>query len=93
MDRPEKPVERPQQPGDGIRGMNTTTLFRITNFELYAKPNKVVMTAGLVAITGCVAYLYYMNLQHKKIADDKSVHVGLAEDGNLYIRPKKSSWD
>lgn len=32
--------EKPQQhqPGDGIRSMRSTTLFRAVNFELYAKP-------------------------------------------------------
>jgi len=25
-------------PGEGIRSMRSSTLFRITNFELYAKP-------------------------------------------------------
>ncbi|RWS26984.1 small integral membrane protein 8-like isoform X2, partial [Leptotrombidium deliense] len=41
--------------------MQTTTLFRITNFELFAKPNKYVMGFGLVAITACVSYIAYMN--------------------------------
>lgn len=26
------------QPGEGIRSMQSTTLFRAVNFELYAKP-------------------------------------------------------
>lgn len=26
------------QPGDGIRSMRSTSLFRAVNFELYAKP-------------------------------------------------------
>jgi hypothetical protein len=25
-------------PGDGIRSLRSSTLFRVTNFELYAKP-------------------------------------------------------
>lgn len=35
-----KPAEKPptHQPGDGIRSMRSTTLFRAVNFELYAKP-------------------------------------------------------
>lgn len=30
--------ELKHQPGDGIRSMRSTTLFRAVNFELYAKP-------------------------------------------------------
>lgn len=33
---PEKPPKH--QPGEGIRSMRSTTLFRAVNFELYAKP-------------------------------------------------------
>lgn len=34
--QPEKPQQH--QPGEGIRSMKSTTLFRAVNFELYAKP-------------------------------------------------------
>lgn len=36
----EKPPPPPSNysPGDGIRSMKSTTLFRTVNFELYAKP-------------------------------------------------------
>lgn len=34
--KPEKPQQH--QPGEGIRSMRSTTLFRAVNFELYAKP-------------------------------------------------------
>lgn len=30
--------EHKHQPGEGIRSMKTTSLFRAVNFELYAKP-------------------------------------------------------
>lgn len=33
------------KPGDGIRSLQSTTLFRVVNFELYAKP--VSDVAGL----------------------------------------------
>ncbi len=32
-----KPSEEPK-PGQGIRSMNSSNLFRITNFELFVKP-------------------------------------------------------
>lgn len=34
--KPDKPHKH--QPGEGIRSMRSTTLFRAVNFELYAKP-------------------------------------------------------
>lgn len=35
--KPEK-VEHKYQPGEGIRSMRSTGVFRAVNFELYAKP-------------------------------------------------------
>lgn len=35
-DNPQKPTQH--QPGDGIRSMRSTSVFRVVNFELYAKP-------------------------------------------------------
>lgn len=38
-DKPELPKTAPKaQPGDGIRSLQSTTVFRAVNFELYAKP-------------------------------------------------------
>lgn len=39
QDSTQKPPEH--KPGDGIRSMRSTTLFRAVNFELYAKPVSV----------------------------------------------------
>lgn len=43
-----KPTEKPpkHQPGDGIRSMRSTTLFRAVNFELYAKPVSILIEFG-----------------------------------------------
>ena len=49
------------EPGSGLRSLKTTPGFALFNFELYARPNKVVMIFGLTALTGCVAFLAYMN--------------------------------
>lgn len=35
---PETDKAPKHQPGEGIRSMRSTTLFRAVNFELYAKP-------------------------------------------------------
>lgn len=39
--KPEKPKQH--QPGEGIRSMRSTTLFRAVNFELYAKPVRYLL--------------------------------------------------
>ena len=49
------------EPGSGLRSLKTTPGFALFNFELYARPNKFVMVFGLTALTGCVAFLAYMN--------------------------------
>lgn len=37
-----KEVKEPQQaPGEGIRSLKTTGVFRAVNFELYAKPVRI----------------------------------------------------
>ena len=63
-----KPSQKPPAPvaGDGIRSLETSGVFRTLNFELYTKPNRLVMGFGIVAITGCVAYLAWMKNQHKE---------------------------
>lgn len=33
-----KPENKDVKPGDGIRSMQSSTAFRVINFELYAKP-------------------------------------------------------
>lgn len=51
-DKP-KPAEAPQHkaaPGDGIRSMRSTTLFRAVNFELYAKPVSKIISFSLSSV-------------------------------------------
>ncbi|XP_037093392.1 small integral membrane protein 8-like [Pollicipes pollicipes] len=76
-------------PGDGIRNVKTTNVFRAVNFELYAKPNKVVMVLGSAALAGCLGYILYMRSQ----ADLKNNYLAESEDGQLHITPKRSKWD
>lgn len=41
--KPPQPLEAPKhKPGDGIRSMQSTTVFRVVNFELYAKPVRTI---------------------------------------------------
>ncbi|XP_076031808.1 small integral membrane protein 8-like [Oratosquilla oratoria] len=88
MHRVSKSRERRNR-GDGIRSIRTTNVFKVVNFELYAKPNAVIMTFGVIGILGSAAYLAYMKSQHR----EKKVYVAIAEDGTEELMTKKSKWD
>lgn len=36
-----------KKPASGLNSMKFTSAFKMSNFELFAKPNKIVMTVGL----------------------------------------------
>ncbi|XP_050436979.1 small integral membrane protein 8 [Adelges cooleyi] len=77
-------------PGDGIRSLKTSRVFRIINFELYSKPNKVIMAFGLVSMTFTVGYLVYMRHQYEQMG----YYPAVAEDGRHEIyKPKQSKWE
>uniref|UniRef100_T1KXJ4 Small integral membrane protein 8 n=1 Tax=Tetranychus urticae TaxID=32264 RepID=T1KXJ4_TETUR len=70
----------------GIGQVPTTNLFRITNFELFAKPNKYVMIAGSLAMATSVGYLIYMNSKGSKTEPQP-------EEIIQEPVPVKSKWD
>ncbi|VEN34331.1 unnamed protein product [Callosobruchus maculatus] len=76
-------------PGDGLRSVRTTTFFRAINFELYAKPNAVIMGLGLVAIAGCAGYIAYMRSKYEKLG----YYAAVKADGTEQFVKKKSKWD
>jgi len=81
-------------PGDGIRTSPATAFFRITNFELYAKPNKFVMTFGLASLSvalGLIGYMYFEKYQVE--AEFGPVYKTITEEGGTEYRRKKSKWD
>ncbi|XP_033122386.1 small integral membrane protein 8-like [Anneissia japonica] len=75
----------------GLSGVRTTNFFRVFNFELFVKPNKVVMGLGLTAITGCVCYIAYMNAMSENKQDQ--LYEQFNEDGTTRIRRRTSRWD
>eukprot|EP00057_Strongylocentrotus_purpuratus_P029111 XP_011683585.1 PREDICTED: small integral membrane protein 8 isoform X2 [Strongylocentrotus purpuratus] len=93
-DGKEPPVKAGGQTGagEGIRSIKSTSLFRAVNFELYAKPNKFIMGFGLAALTGCVAYIAYINAQ-KENQKDSDMYEQFRLDGTTIMRPKSSKWD
>jgi len=79
------------QPTSGATHLpQSTSLFRALNFELFVKPNKVVMTAGLVTLTFCVAYIAYLNATAE---NRKDTYMAMNEKGKLEKRSRTSRWD
>lgn len=74
----------------GLRGAQTSTLFRAVNPELFIKPNKPVMVFGLVTITLCVGYLGYM---HAMKENQQELYEAIDSEGARYMRRKSSKWD
>ncbi|XP_071090614.1 small integral membrane protein 8-like [Haliotis cracherodii] len=73
----------------GARKLDSTSLFRTVNFELYARPNKFVMFTGLATFLTCVGYMFYM-----KQADEKNnTYAAMNPDGTLSTRKRTSRWD
>ncbi|KAJ8920879.1 hypothetical protein NQ315_015672 [Exocentrus adspersus] len=76
-------------PGDGLRSVRTTSLFRAVNFELYTRPNAVIMGLGLLAITGCAGYIAYMRSKYEGLG----YYGAVKEDGTEEFVKRKSKWD
>uniref|UniRef100_A0A336KE03 Small integral membrane protein 8 n=1 Tax=Culicoides sonorensis TaxID=179676 RepID=A0A336KE03_CULSO len=77
------------QPGDGIRSLRSTMAFRAINFELYAKPNIVIMTLGLIGLSGALGYIAWM--RHKYEA--QGYYVAVQNDGTEIFTKRKSKWE
>ena len=74
----------------GLGSLRTTSVFRVVNFELFAKQNKVTMTMGTTMFFGCIAYIVYMNVTDNK---KKKSYVAINPDGTLESRERTSKWD
>jgi len=70
--------------------VHSTALFRALNFELFVKPNVVVMGIGIVSVTACIAYIAYWNATAENRKND---YMALTEQGNLEKRKRSSKWD
>lgn len=82
-----KPAE--PAPGDGLRSLQSTTLFKTINFELFIKPNQWVMALGLVSIIGCSGYIFYM----RKKYEDSGHYIAIEADGKQRFKKKVSKWE
>jgi len=77
------------KPGDGIRDIKSTNLFRLVNFELYAKPNMYVMGFGLVGIGLSTLYLAYL----KATTVNADTYVAVNDDGTRSLIKRRSNWE
>ncbi|XP_015180361.1 PREDICTED: small integral membrane protein 8 [Polistes dominula] len=75
-------------PGDGIRSLRSTALFRAVNYELYVKPNRGIMLFGVMAMLTCSGYLFYMRYKH----DGTDYYESVQADGNITLKNKTSKW-
>ncbi|XP_065095401.1 small integral membrane protein 8 [Ochlerotatus camptorhynchus] len=87
--KPQKTQAPAKAPGDGIRSMRSTNVFRAINFELYAKPNAVIMGLGLVAIGITFGYIAYMRSKY----DGLGYYSAIQEDGKEVFVKRKSKWE
>ncbi|XP_077294143.1 small integral membrane protein 8 [Arctopsyche grandis] len=76
-------------PGDGIRTIRSTNLFKAVNFELYVKPNIVIMSVGLTCFGLCLGYIAYMRQKYESMG----YYSAITNDGNELFEKKKSKWD
>ncbi|XP_012141882.1 small integral membrane protein 8 [Megachile rotundata] len=76
------------EPGDGLRSLKSTTLFRAINYELYVKPNKVIMILGAITMFGCIGYITYMRQNY----NDSEYYHAVAADETVYSKKKTSKW-
>ncbi|RKP04652.1 hypothetical protein THASP1DRAFT_33557 [Thamnocephalis sphaerospora] len=64
-------VKKPVPPAQAPAGTNqegrvvATRLFKFMNPELFIKPNRVVMTLGLVTLAGLIGYFINDNYQYR----------------------------
>ncbi|XP_012525992.1 small integral membrane protein 8 [Monomorium pharaonis] len=79
---------RETTPGDGLRSLRSTTLFRAVNFELYVKPNKIIMILGILTMLGCSGYIFYMNSNQNR----NDYHTVIKSDSTVEMIKKPSKW-
>ncbi|EEB13407.1 conserved hypothetical protein [Pediculus humanus corporis] len=77
------------KPGEGIKSLKTSSLFRALNFELYVAPNKFIMGLGASAFGICVGYIMYMRYKYEGLG----YYPGVNADGTENYYKRKSNWD
>lgn len=93
-----KELAKEHRPGEGYAKMakKTNTVFRVTSFELFVKPNMRVAVPGTLLFAGSIGYIGYMYWQAGE-AVEKGTHIhGYNEHGEkrMVVKdPNRSKWD
>jgi len=75
----------------GAPAVQSTSLFRALNFELYAKPNTFVMVAGVVAFSSCLGYVAYIN--YTKDPNAPKTYNVIDDRGKFQKMQRTSRWE
>ncbi|CAK1599742.1 unnamed protein product [Parnassius mnemosyne] len=78
-----------EKPGEGLRSLRSTTAFRVINFELYAKPNIVIMSIGITCFGLALGYIAYMRQKYESLG----YYAAVDKEGKEIFEKKKSKWD
>ncbi|XP_030385336.1 small integral membrane protein 8 [Scaptodrosophila lebanonensis] len=78
-----------RNPGEGIRSLRSTSVFRLINFELYTKPNKIIMGLGLAAFAGVFGYIAYMRQKYVSLG----YYAAVQENGQEVFTKQQSKWE
>ena len=97
-----------QAPGEGIRSLKTSSLFRAVNFELYAKPVKLFVEKPfqiklillifqnkymIIFGIGAATFTFgYLIYMREKWRKQK-VYTAINDDDELVVTKKASRWD
>ncbi|KAL4219908.1 protein of unknown function (DUF4500) [Mactra antiquata] len=75
----------------GLRNVKTTNAFKIINFELFAKPNKKVMSLGTAVFLAACGYILYIRMtdEYRNVPTYNTMN----DDGTITRRVKTSKWD
>jgi len=76
-------------PGEGIRTVRTTNVFRLLNFELYTKPNKIIMVLGVTCFASVLGYIAYMRTKYESLG----YYAAMQSDGKETFIKKESKWE
>merc|ERR1712179_568803 len=84
------------QAGEGIAGLakDTNTIFRVTSYELFVKPNYKVAIPGTIFFVGCVGFIAYMKLNAENAVKSGTHYVAYNDKGEQRMAVTSGSkWD
>ena len=91
-----KETLKDHKPGEGYAHMakDTSAIFRLTSFELFAKPNMKVAIPGTVFFVGCIGYISYMRYNAEQAVQKGTHSYTYNEEGEMRMGLSKGSrWD